>query len=800
MKANGVTCMFNKRADYYPDARNRGSTVVTPFLTDSSATIAATHNPQLDALADIWGSIVPTNRVCPKANSSADLVAPTMVVNLKRKRAAVSYKEPSTDEEFSYDSDQESTSRKKYVAPQRRSARHQPSEQEQTSSQDPQRSASPVNARKTGRSNKTRLRGRPKVSYRESSTNIDSDEDFEVEEINSPREDPRPRVARVPRTQNIKRTRGRSKIKFSAPLKRRMVPQRSESLRQPIISDGIIPPWASLPYHVLLQIFVYASHPLHDENFAPTSSISWLAEMARMCSAFTKPALTALYRNPPIFAVRHKRTELVHHLLSPPSGAHGDYSVMVKRLELDWTRMSKLTDPTHSLSDLAALISTLTTLKEVDIFDPMDKPPYRERSKRIRSWTYPDDLFDALRNSSLRLRSWRWNGSLCLRGPLWMKNIHTSNAFQSLREVVLTKFHPTHNKIPDDKQPTSEELLGSALAALPNLKSLVFESCTIVNGYLLPLLPTSLVNLELTNCKEIVSEPLQAFLATHGSQLEVLTLNHNQSLDISFLVDLKGSCPQLEVLRMDLNYFNSFSTSDDNEPLYDELLKEGEIPSWPPCLRIIDLEYLRNWSPNAAIAFFSSLIDAAKDLPWLQEITILASVDIEWRKRAEFREKWTARFQNIFARKTIPPNPHLVSLRAFRAWKMSQNQSNEKNDSFLDSVSDEVDVRIESEDEEDSDIPLLPPRKHNEKWNAQRLRSRAIAKYEESLGDESGSEDGSNSEDIGFIQGRCHKVSFRIDNLRPREEMYDEGDFLDSEASGDEDWDGNDVVDDGYAW
>ncbi|KKY28733.1 hypothetical protein UCDDS831_g00118 [Diplodia seriata] len=53
-----------------------------------------------------------------------------------------------------------------------------------------------------------------------------------------------------------------------------------------------------------------------------------------------------------------------------------------------------------------------------------------------------------------------------------------------------------------------------------------------------------------------------------------------------------------------------------------------------------------------------------------------------------------------------------------------------------------------------------------------------------------------------FIQGMCEIVDIRIDNLRPREEQFNENDFLDSEVSGDEDWNGEDNfgVDDRYAW
>jgi hypothetical protein len=571
-----------------------------------------------------------------------------------------------------------------------------------------------------------------------------------------------------------------------------------------IVSDGNIPAWDSLPYHVLLQVFVYAAHPLHDENMVPTKSIPWLVQMARLCSAFTKPALTALYRNPPIFAIKQNRKALVHHLISPPTGAHENYSVMVKRLELDATKMSSLTDATHSATDLAALVSSLTTLKDIDIFDPIDKPPYRSRLKSIRRWHYPDELFDALRQNDTRLRSWRWNSIFCPQGPLWMKEVHASVAFQSLREVTLTKYHPDPARKADSVQPTTEELLGSALAVLPNLQSLTFENCLVVNERLLPLLPGNLASLNMTNCRDLTSDSLHAFLVAHGARLEELVLNHDQSLDLQFLVDLKQTCPRLEVLRIDMTYYSSLVMSSDNEPLWDDLLKEGELPSWPSTLRVIELENIRNWvSTEGATSFFSSLIDSAKDLPWLRELMLMTMVDIDWRQRAEFRKKWTARFQNVFAQKAASPNPHLVSLRAFREWTSQSHKGEkadtEKNDSFLDEEPKDM-VMAEAE-ESDSDVPLLPTHKQGDKWNAKRLRTREKGScYDESSGDESGSGNDSDVDDPTFIQGKCHTVLFRIDNFRPREHMFEEADFLDAEPSGDEDWDGNDAVEDGYAW
>lgn len=539
--------------------------------------------------------------------------------------------------------------------------------------------------------------------------------------------------------------------------------------------------------------------------------------MARMCSAFAKPALTALYRNPPIFATRQARKDLVHHLIAPPPAAYDDYRVMVKRLELDATQMTALTDLANSVADLAALIQSLTTLREIDIFDPMDRPPFRPRLRPLRRWVYPSELFDALRRTSLRLRSWRWNSTFCSQGPLWMKSIHTDGAFQSLRDVTLTKFHPEASRGDSDgveDEPTAEELLASALAVLPNLRSLSFETCGVVSGRLLPLLPSNLISLSIINCGELLSDALQAFLAAHGAHLEELVLNHNQALDMSFLVDLKRSCPKLEVLRMDTTYYSSLAMSSDNEPLYETLLGENEIPSWPCTLRVLDLQYLRNWNSTSAANLFSSLIDSAEDLPWLQEITIIAMVDTDWRQRAEFRQTWSTKFKKVFARRWEAPDAHLVSLRAFREWK-TQLGDEERVDSFIEGVSEQPSREGQADtanDERDRNIDVAlaasRAREQDEGWGSKRLRSRSRAgmSYDEESDEQSGAEEGAAPADEAnvFVQGRCHTVIFRIDNFRPREEIFNEADFLDAEPSGDEEWNGNEdhEHDDGggYAW
>jgi hypothetical protein len=66
------------------------------------------------------------------------------------------------------------------------------------------------------------------------------------------------------------------------------------------------------------------------------------------------------------------------------------------------------------------------------------------------------------------------------------------------------------------------------------------------------------------------------------------------------------------------------------------------------------------------------------------------------------------------------------------------------------------------------------------------------------------SEDGHEEQGTSlFVQGLCHVVEVAIDNQRPRENMFSERDFLDTERSGDEDWNEEAEIefeDNRYAW
>lgn len=191
--------------------------------------------------------------------------------------------------------------------------------------------------------------------------------------------------------------------------------------------------------------------------------------------------------------------------------------------------------------------------------------------------------------------------------------------------------------------------------------------------------------------------------------------------------------------------------------MYDTLLRPGDTPpTWPRTLQQIELLNLRNWGLEPATTFFQSLQDVAGDLPDLRFLTIKAMLNTSWKERACFRDKWISKLERSFLRRSEPPNPHLTSLKAYRLWQEG--------------------VRTAADA---SNSRSRTPRK-----------TRTAQAYTDT-----------EEEDIQ-IQGLCEKVDIGIDNKKPSEVQFTAEDFMDSELSGDEDWN---AADDGpsspqYAW
>ena len=371
-----------------------------------------------------------------------------------------------------------------------------------------------------------------------------------------------------------------------------------------------------------------------------------------------------------------------------------------------------------------------------------------------------------------------------------------------------------------------------AISLLQELGELTFDLCA-VNTVWMQYLNVPLRSLKLFDCHEVDSLGFETYLSRQGHQLRELVLDHNLALSLSFLAHLKSSCPKLEILKMDLTYRSSLIASNyDGEPEYIDLITEEEKPTWPTTLHTIELLHLRRWTRSAAELFLASIIEAAPDLPNLRRLVLSCSISISWRERAAFRDSWISRFQRVFLRKASPPSPNLASLRAWREYK--QRRSEDAAD-FASGVRRLSHIAITprkrarpastpaqnhaslSSDSDSSDQPRRRRKKRavqaeGSDSSTRQLRPRRAARGGSGRNGDDASEPGQGSSlrDMVMqamethVQGMCDVVDIRIDNLRPRENQLTEGDFLDEEPSGDEDWnEDNDDVEDagnGYAW
>ncbi|PYH49941.1 uncharacterized protein BP01DRAFT_9787 [Aspergillus saccharolyticus JOP 1030-1] len=590
-------------------------------------------------------------------------------------------------------------------------------------------------------------------------------------------------------TMKAKRPTKRKRMELGRPLTKRREIQVDAD---PYVGSGVIPPWQTLPYHILLDIFVCASYPLIDERTTNRkSSVQWLVKVALLCRAFHEPALAALYHCPPLIPAA-KSHSLLQLLSQPQDQLSTNYTNKIKELHVDVEALLFYkSGSTLGYFELPKLLERTPQVKTLRLYHSHDYvvglPSWLiQRSK----WTYPDSLFDAVSTSPIRLRSWDWNSRFMETQKLLelMSEMHIRPAFHGMQELRL--LHIMSEDFPHSRQvfPSSadkEIILAAALADLPELRRLEFIECSIVNDHLLPNLATNLTSLTINNCDEVTTTSFSSFIATHGRHLRELILSHNRHLSMSFIVNLAESCEQLEVFKMDIS-MHDWSSYHDVEPHFRELLSVSEIPTWPSTLREIELLQLRNWDDRTAEVFFNSLLNAASSLQNLRRLVISAILKIGWRDRATFREKWKGKLQKVFQRRSHPPDPRLRSIP--RPSLLSHSAPNMK-DGTADCANNNSDTQ------------------HSGTWTPSKRKSARIAQKRFSDDEATftkkrpGSQEADNEEPL-VIQGLCDVVMIRIDNQRPTETQFNEEDFLDDELSGDEDWNGNDIdVDDGrHAW
>ncbi|KAH7149757.1 hypothetical protein B0J13DRAFT_274278 [Dactylonectria estremocensis] len=611
--------------------------------------------------------------------------------------------------------------------------------------------------------------------------------------------------------------------------RRRIVPQLSDIP----LPRGIIPDWRDpqMPYGAWTDIFYYAATTGgHD-----TLDVNWLINAATTCKAFSEPALTAIYRCPPI-TTSGKAKRFAALLEQPPSETRFNYRAKIESLYIDVQAIPQ--------SVLSRIVHPLPRLRELVFFTQLDQPPYRELDRTVR-WHYSEDIFRALMSSTAQpepndkkpyhtvLKSWEWSGRL-LGGHVptiqEIACVHQDPSFTHLSKLSFTNFQvPSLYKPrlrPGDEERELQlynedgaviDSIAEAISQLQFLTHLVFESSTVMNHRLLPLLPKGLIHFSLINCWEVKSEDLEPFLHTHGRNLRTLTLSHNQSLDMAFLPSLADACPHLEELRMNLSYFRLHDSlslvNNDSDPMYEVALLPHQVPKWPASLRVIDFEHIRHWSVETAEMFLDSLINSAGNLPNLRHLAIKTMLNIPWKARADMRHQWRKRLDRIFLRHVELPRSHaalreplvdeepgLIPRPKTKGKRLSDPPSRRS-----------TRLAVQASDSES----------RNSSNNGRRSFGRPTYQELETDEDEfesSGDENENASapgdaepiNQIGgviapampTIQGLCTTVSIVFDNQKPTELQYGMEDFMDEDRTeSDGEWDGDQDDDEAaYAW
>lgn len=674
-----------------------------------------------------------------------------------------------------------------------------------------------------------RARRRP-GSYREDSDSQTSD----VENAANPRQSRASRTRRTPKKQSLAR-----------PAKRRglgSLAAETSALSldsKPIIENTVIPDWASLPWHILVPIFQYAAADLEDSECA-----KWLSATSRVCRAFAEPALTALYKAPPMLN-RAAAHSLVSLLSKDPSSTLFDYKQKVEALYIDVQEIASKTYKGKPL-DLKALICSLPRLKVVQFSHWKDEPPYRKLDDSLR-WHYPAALFEALGgmhdpageasgSHRPRLIGWQWNRRLM--GPdldlAGISTLHQSPSFSSLKKVSFVNYQVPSLRARrnfddaelDARDRAFVQSMADAISTLPNLEFLSVESSTAINDQLLPLLPERLTALELVNCWEVNADDFANYLLSNGQKLRHLALHHNISLSLAFVTVLGTACPNLQSLSMDFKTFRHHEFWNDSEPNYDDLLTAGQIPNWPESLETLELKNMRKWTAEAAETLFQSLVDSAPRLLRLRHLDLKAMLDIPYRQRSEIRDRWEAKLKKVFLRRSEDPRP-LFSLRQPPAGLSQTGNTAAKSSSSCKSAeaaammakspsrrSNRIASQLSNPSSRASSVVRDPRsgvgRPSYVELDTDEDEDEDVGEDEldpTSGGSEAGQPASSTTEMTEtalFHHGMCEKVEIQLDNQKPAEKTWSMEDFMDLEEDDlwDSDWDGQDeAFDDGlYAW
>ncbi|KAH6656242.1 hypothetical protein BKA67DRAFT_654591 [Truncatella angustata] len=573
--------------------------------------------------------------------------------------------------------------------------------------------------------------------------------------------------------------------------------------------------WQHLPALVWENIFDFVAIPISDPTARKEDisiAIRTLRNATKAGRPLVEPAIAARYRCIHLedFASAQDLSRIL--AIDPDQTAlYIRYRSKIKslRIEVHETLSKRVQGQYVTLWEL---IRNLPTLVDVELYHKTDLSYTRDDLEKTVRWKYPDELLDALafvpdkdpandyrKKEPTKLESWTWSSRLANESYSLEKlvAIHQTPSFATLRKIKFINYQvPSLSTKVDDEAAMAMDLpeirkLATAISALPNLEHLAFKSSTMVNNSLLSLLPKTLKHLELQDCYDVTSDALRDFLLAHGHWIQQLTLDHCRGLNLDFLTVLKGACPNLTHLSMDMTYHRYIESYPDNEPEYKVLLGPGQVPTWPPTLQYLNIQPMRSWGPavlESATTFFRSLTDSASDLPHLRHISLKLKINALRNERYKFKRTWIPKFDNIFKRTWEDPKPQ--PRRRFVIPIQTVSRSESRN-------SDVTPARRSTRIAErpPTPTPTSPADEVAESSKRARLNMLRVRKETRRLrlpgkmyhADNEESEDELSMNDSDFTrvvpifkQRLCDVVDVHIDNGTVTEYQFTENDFLDT--------------------
>ncbi|MCJ1313220.1 hypothetical protein MMC25_006897 [Agyrium rufum] len=627
------------------------------------------------------------------------------------------------------------------------------------------------------------------------------------------------------------------------------------------ISTGIMPPWQELPYAALLDIFLFAAHRPRQERYHPSSHSAWLAKAALICKAFLEPALSALYYAP--LLQNYKRLQNLKGLLaSDPSKTTFNYRMKIKYLDIDTGPT-----PFHMVLEILKHTSQLRGIDMHLATDGLPYGASGRRAHLSKFYRPEFFRALQGNRCILRSWRWNFASSKyeTAYAGSQLHGLHLDLSFRNLRDLQIAQYDGTPrddtlantlNLLPELKELSLELCKGfhkDFWSSLPvGLEKLRMIQTSASDDDLQAYLATRGANLRELRLESNRDIGLSFLIDLSSSCTNLLHLHIDMKpvanapgeyRRLTTFAFLANQTPTWPPMLQSLEIVNTLKLEAKSaETLFQSIISASERLSQLRRLVIkasVDTDhrerarFRRHWidtfesiflrkSPPPDPSLYSKAAFAAwKKNQGFQRVAVLlpASRAAPSTKTPVKRGDYAAVLPANESDVQPEDQPHRPVLRKSRVSKGSLMMPHAESETDSDTADNSHRRSTRLKDNQDKDYLASSPLKLQIKQRVRKRRA-VVLTEDESEPDSSIDDDpqvhdscskpvtsnvnvNAKGDGTQHIHGLCDVVDIRIDNTRPAEIQFAESDFLDPEASGDDDWneDADDMAgDDGYAW